>query len=164
MTAAHRAALTRLAAAEGEVVSGEVRLLTDFGAFIDVGGVDGLCTLSEMSWNRLSHPSDVLAVGQQVEALVLRVDAEDARVLLGLKQLTPDPWQGIEQRFAVGDVASGTVCNVMRYGVFVALAEGVQGLVHRSALGSTTPAHGEVLDVRVVAWARPQRTLELELA
>ncbi len=119
---------------EGQVRHGVVKSLTDFGAFIDLGGVDGLLHISEMSWGRINHPSEVLAVGQEVDVKVLRLDPEKNKISLGLRQVLPNPWVGVESRYDVGRLYEGTVVRLAGFGAFVELEPGVDGLVHISQL------------------------------
>jgi small subunit ribosomal protein S1 len=119
---------------EGDVVSGTVRNLMDYGAFIDIGGVDGLLHVADISWGRVNHPSDVLSVGQEIEAKVLKVDAEKQRVSLGLKQLQPHPWNSVAEKYKVGERVRGTVTRLADFGAFVELEPGVEGLVHISEM------------------------------
>ncbi len=120
---------------EGQVVSGTVRRLTDFGAFIDLGGgVEGLLHVSEMAWSRVRHPSDVLKEGQQIQVMVLNVDRDHERISLGLKQVLPNPWDTVAERFQVGQVVEGEVTRLVDFGAFVRLANGIEGLVHISQL------------------------------
>src|SRR5947207_3542274 len=119
---------------EGDVVNGTVRSLTDYGAFIDVGGVDALLHVGDISWSRINHPSDVLSVGQQVEAKVLKIDPEQRRISLGIKQLQAHPWDSVSDKFHVGDRVRGTITRVTDYGAFVELEPGVEGLIHVSEM------------------------------
>jgi small subunit ribosomal protein S1 len=122
---------------EGQVRKGIVKNLADFGAFIDLGGLDGLLHITDMSWGRIGHPSDLLKVDQEVEVQVLAVDREKEKIALGLKQRTESPWQRVEEKFPVGSKVRGTVVNIMAYGVFVKLEEGLEGLVHISEMSWT---------------------------
>ncbi|HVJ09399.1 MAG TPA: 30S ribosomal protein S1 [Acidisarcina sp.] len=117
---------------EGDTVHGEVRSLTDYGAFVDLGGVDGLLHVSDLSWARVTKPSDVLTVGQEVEVRVLKIDQEKRRISLGMKQLQPHPWDSLAEKYKVGDRIRGTVTRVMDFGAFVELEPGVEGLIHIS--------------------------------
>ena len=119
---------------EGAVVRGNVRSVTDFGAFVDLGGVDGLLHVTDMSWGRLTHPRDLVNVGDQIQVKVLKYDKEKQRVSLGFKQLTPDPWLDAEHRYPVGAHVSGRVISVTDYGAFVELEQGIEGLVHVSEM------------------------------
>src|SRR3989338_364022 len=133
----------------GERRAGTVKNLTDFGAFIDLGGIDGLLHIGDISWGRIGHPSDVLTVGQPLDILVLSVDRQTNKVSLGLKQLLPSPWQRAEQRSPVGSRIKGKVVNLMPYGGFVEVEPGIEGLVHISELSwSKRIAHpSELLQV-----------------
>ncbi|MDZ4837802.1 MAG: 30S ribosomal protein S1 [Candidatus Melainabacteria bacterium] len=113
----------------GQIVSGEVVRIADFGAFIDLGGLDGLLPISEISWERVSHPSDVLKVGQIVTTKVLKVDQEKGHISLSLKQMQPDPWQEIEDKFQEGQVITGTVRKIQSFGAFVQIYPGVDALL-----------------------------------
>ncbi len=119
---------------EGEVLQGTVRSLADYGAFIDLGGVDGLLHVSDIAWSRVSNPADVLSTGQQIEVKVLKIDAEKRRISLGLKQLQPQPWDSVQERYKIGDRVSGTVTRLADFGAFVELEPGVEGLIHLSEM------------------------------
>ena len=121
----------------GDRVTGTVKNLTDFGAFIDLDGMDGLLHITDMSWGRLGHPSELVKVGQQVEVQVLDINKEKERVSLGLKQLQKNPWDQIEERFPAGQKVKGKITNLVPYGAFVELEEGVEGLIHVSELSWT---------------------------
>ena len=122
---------------EGKTVKGIVKNLTDYGAFVDLGGVDGLLHITDLAWKRVKHPSEVLEVGQEIEAKVLRYDRERNRVSLGLKQLGEDPWAEIARRYPEGSRLFGKVTNITDYGAFVEIEEGVEGLVHVSEMDWT---------------------------
>jgi small subunit ribosomal protein S1 len=119
---------------EGETISGTVRSLTDYGAFVDLGGVDALLHVSDMAWGRVSKPEDVLTVGQQVEVKVLKIDAEKHRISVGLKQLQKHPWDAVPEKFKVGERVQGTVTRVVEFGAFVELEPGIEGLIHLSEM------------------------------
>ena len=121
----------------GQIRKGIVKNITDFGAFIDLNGVDGLLHITDMSWGRISHPSEMLAVSQEVEAVILDVDREKERISLGLKQKVTDPWDAVEERYPVSTRVNGKVVNVMPYGAFVELEVGVEGLIHISEMSWT---------------------------
>jgi small subunit ribosomal protein S1 len=121
----------------GQVRKGVVKNLADFGAFVDLGGIDGLLHITDMSWGRIQHPSEMLKIEQEIEVKVLRFDRERNRIALGLKQLTPSPWEGIETRYPVASRHKGQVVNLMPYGAFVKLEDGVEGLVHVSEMSWT---------------------------
>ena len=119
---------------EGETVRGTVRSLTDYGAFIDLGGVDGLLHVGEIAWSRVNKPADVLSIGQEIEARVLKVDPEKKRISLGMKQLQRDPWHSAAEKYKLGERARGTVTRVLEFGAFVELEPGVEGLIHVSEM------------------------------
>ena len=121
----------------GDVVTGTVKNLTDFGAFIDLTGIDGLLHITDMTWGRLNHPSEMLKTGQEVTVKVLDINKEKERVSLGLKQLQSNPWDKIEERFPIGKRVRGKITNLVPYGAFVELEEGVEGLIHVSELSWT---------------------------
>jgi small subunit ribosomal protein S1 len=119
---------------EGSVLTGVVKNLTEYGAFVDLGGLDGLLHITDMSWGRLTHPRDLVNVGDQIQVKVLKYDKDKQRVSLGFKQLTPDPWLDAEHRYPVGAHVSGRVISVTDYGAFVELEQGIEGLVHVSEM------------------------------
>ncbi|MGE4338794.1 MAG: 30S ribosomal protein S1, partial [Pigmentiphaga sp.] len=122
---------------EGAIVKGVVKNITDYGAFIDLGGIDGLLHITDMAWRRVRHPSEVLSVGQEVEAKVLKFDQEKNRVSLGVKQLGEDPWIGLARRYPQGTRLFGKVTNITDYGAFVEVEDGIEGLVHVSEMDWT---------------------------
>jgi len=122
---------------EGAELDGEVRNITDYGAFIDLGGIDGLLHITDMSWGHIKHPSDMLNIGDKVKVKVLKFDIENEKVSLGLKQLVPHPWENIETKYPEGTIVSGKVVNITNYGAFVELESGVEGLVHVSEMSWT---------------------------
>jgi small subunit ribosomal protein S1 len=119
---------------EGAVLTGTVKNLTDYGAFVDLGGIDGLLHITDMSWGRLTHPRDLVNVGDQIQVKVLKFDREKQRVSLGFKQLTPDPWLDAAERYPIGAHVSGRVISVTDYGAFIELEQGIEGLVHVSEM------------------------------
>lgn len=129
----------------GQCVHGEVTNITPFGVFVDLGGVEGLVHVSELSWGRVRHPEDVVCCGEDLEVQVLSVDREQVRVALSVKELLPDPWQTVDERFSVGDIVSGEVTNVVKFGAFVGVEDGLEGLIHVSEMGEQ--AHLEPSDV-----------------
>jgi small subunit ribosomal protein S1 len=139
----------------GEVCEGCVTNLCTFGAFVDLGGIEGLIHISELSWGRVGHPSDVLQSGQAVEVYVLNVDRDQGRIGLSLKRLQPDPWDSVEERYSVDQVVEGIVTNIVNFGAFVRLEEGLEGLIHTSELtGEMMPSlytlrEGESVQVRI---------------
>ena len=123
--------------AEGQVIEGVVKNITDYGAFIDLGGIDGLLHVTDMAWRRVNHPSDVVNVGDTVKVQIIRINPETQRISLGMKQLLSDPWEGIEAKYPVGARFTGTVTNIADYGAFVELEPGVEGLIHVSEMSWT---------------------------
>ncbi len=119
---------------EGAVLTGTVKNLTDYGAFVDLGGIDGLLHITDMSWGRLTHPRDLVNVGDEIQVKVLKFDKDKQRVSLGFKQLTPDPWLDASERYPIGAHVRGRVLSVTDYGAFVELEQGIEGLVHVSEI------------------------------
>jgi len=153
---------------EGEVRTGVVCNLVKFGAFVDLGGLDGLIHISELAWQHVIHPGEVLSVGDEVEVYVLSVDRERKRIGLSLKRLLPDPWPLVANRLRVGQVVEGTVTTVVEFGMFVDLGEGVEGLAHTSEMpgGETSYAEleaGSPIKVRVLEIDRWRRRIALGL-
>jgi small subunit ribosomal protein S1 len=156
---------------EGEIVSGPIRSLTDYGAFVDIGGVDALLHVADISWGRINKPSDVLAVGQQIEAKVLKVDPGKRRISLGMKQLQPHPWEQASERYSVGDRVHGTVTRVADFGAFVELEKGIEGLIHLSEMSWSKKVRkptdvvkpGETVDVVVLGVHQAERRISLGL-
>ena len=142
---------------DGDILQGRVTNLCAFGAFVDLGGVEGLIHISEISWGRVAHPSDVLHVGQEVEVYVLNVDREQRRIGLSLKRLQPDPWSSLEDRYQEGQLVQGEITNVVSFGAFARIEEGVEGLIHVSELAEGDFMHprnvvkeGDTVTVRIV--------------
>ena len=123
--------------AEGEIRDGVVKNITDYGAFVDLGGIDGLLHVTDMSWKRVSHPSQVLAVGDAVRVQIVKINPDTQRISLGMKQLQSDPWEGVDLKYPVGGKFSGRITNITDYGAFVELESGVEGLVHVSEMSWT---------------------------
>jgi small subunit ribosomal protein S1 len=122
---------------EGQIRRGVVKNIADFGAFVDLGGIDGLLHITDMSWGRINHPSEMVSIDQEIEVQILHIDREKEKIALGLKQKTASPWDTVEQKYPVGSRVKGTVVNVMSYGAFVKLEEGIEGLVHISEMSWT---------------------------
>jgi len=123
--------------AEGKVIPGIVKNITEYGAFVDLGGVDGLLHVTDISWNRVNHPSEVLQVGQQIQVQIIKISPENQRISLGMKHLEKDPWETVENQFQIGSIIHGQISNITDYGVFVELGSGVEGLIHSSELSWT---------------------------
>jgi small subunit ribosomal protein S1 len=122
---------------EGQVIDGVVKNITDYGAFVDLGGIDGLLHVTDIAWRRVNHPSEVLNIGQQVRVKIVKINHETHRISLGMKQLQDDPWQGIEAKYPVGTRFTGRVTNITDYGAFVELEPGIEGLIHVSEMSWT---------------------------
>src|SRR6185295_12210246 len=122
---------------EGQVVDGVVKNITDYGAFVDLGGIDGLLHVTDIAWKRVNHPSDVLSVGQTVKVQIIRINPETQRISLGMKQLDKDPWEGVATKYPLGAQVKGRVTNITDYGAFVELEDGIEGLVHVSEMSWT---------------------------
>ncbi len=156
---------------EGSVVKGSVKNLTDYGAFVDLGGIDGLLHITDMAWKRVKHPSEVVKVGDEVEVRILKFDRERSRVSLGLKQLGADPWENIARRYPANTRLFGKVTNIADYGAFVEIEDGVEGLVHVSEMDWTNknvnPAKvvqtGEEVEVMVLDVDEERRRISLGL-
>jgi small subunit ribosomal protein S1 len=155
---------------EGDVVTGTISNLVDFGAFVDLEGIDGLIHISELSWNHVDHPSEVVEVGEEVEVKVLEVDRDRERISLGLKQTRKDPWQEIVESVNVGEWIKGRVTKLVSFGAFVEVAEGVEGLIHISELAEhhvETPDEvvrsGDEVEARIIDVDAKRRRLSLSL-
>ncbi|AWV90769.1 30S ribosomal protein S1 [Bradymonas sediminis] len=143
---------------QGAVIDGIVKNITDYGAFVDLGGIDGLLHITDMSWGRVAHPTEMFNVGDEIQVKVLKFNSENERVSLGYKQLTPDPWEGAEERYPAGVHVLGKVVSLIDYGAFVELEEGIEGLIHISEMSWTrrikhpnrVVSEGEVIEVAVL--------------
>ena len=155
---------------KGMRLHGTVSSIVDFGAFVDLGGIDGLVHISELSWNHVNHPSEVVKVGQEVEVEVLDVDLSRERISLGLKQTTEDPWVKLVEQFPVGSIADGTVTKIVPFGAFIALGAGIEGLVHISEMAGRhieTPAQvckvGDTVKVKIMEVNPERRRISLSM-
>ncbi|MCF7859482.1 MAG: 30S ribosomal protein S1 [Candidatus Cloacimonetes bacterium] len=154
---------------EGAELDGEVRNITDYGAFIDLGGIDGLLHITDMSWGHIKHPSNMLNIGDKVKVKVLKFDIENEKVSLGLKQLVPHPWENIETKYPEGSIVTGKVVNITNYGAFVELESGVEGLVHVSEMSWTKKIKhpkqmfkkGDTLKAIVLSTSKDERRISL---
>lgn len=154
----------------GTVCSGTVTNLCDFGAFVDLGGVEGLIHISELSWGRVGHPRDVLSSGETVEVYIMSVDQDEGRIALSLKRLQPDPWESVETRYEVGQIVEGVITNVVDFGAFACIEDGLEGLIHISELAEGQFLHprnvvqeGEKVRARILNIDGPKRRLGLSL-
>jgi small subunit ribosomal protein S1 len=156
---------------EGVILEGTVKNITGYGAFVDLGGIDGILHISDMSWGRISHPSEVVHVGDKIKVVVLKFDAEKERISLGMKQLTPDPWNTVASKYPAGSRVQGKVISIMDYGAFVELESGIEGLIHISEMSwSRKIAHpskilqvGQQVDVVVLNVDPGHRRISLGL-
>jgi len=156
---------------EGEIVRGTVRSLMDYGAFVDVGGVDALLHVSDISLSRISKPSDVLSAGQEIEVKILKIDPEKRRISVGMKQLEPDPWASVSSKYKLGERVRGTVTRILDFGAFVELEPGVEGLIHISEMSwgkkVRTPSDvvkpGETVEAVILRISLPERRIALGL-
>ena len=155
---------------EGQVRTGIVRRVTDYGAFVDLGGIDGLLHVSEMSWTRVKHPSDVVKVGQEVQVKILRLGSNEGRVSLGMRQILPDPWESVAEKYRQGDVVEGEVTRPVPFGAFVLLEGGIEGIIPNSELSHRRVARasdvveaGQIVQVKVVDVRPDERRLTLSL-
>jgi len=155
---------------ENQVVKGIVRRLTQFGAFVDIGGVDGLLHISEMSWHRINHPSEVVKVGDEIEVMVLKIDRENEKISLGLKQVLPNPWDTVAEKYPIGSIVLAKVVRLAPFGAFVQLEPGVEGLVHISHLAERHVAkpdevvtEGEEVNVKVLSVDPTEKRIRLSI-
>ena len=154
---------------EGQVITGTVKNIADFGAFVDLGGIDGLLHITDMSWGRINHPSELLKIDDKVEVKVLNIDREKEKIALGLKQTESSPWEEIEAKFPVGSRIKGEVVNIMSYGAFIRLEDGIEGLVHISEMSWTRRVNhpseivtaGEEIDVVVLEIDKNKQEISL---
>jgi len=152
------------------VVEGTITNLCDFGAFVDLGGLEGLVHISELSWGRVGHPENILARGQTLSAYVLGVDQEAGRIALSLKRLRPDPWKTVHERYEVNEIVEGVITNVVDFGAFACIEEGLEGLIHVSELAEGQFLHprnvvkeGEYIRARILTINGAARRLGLSL-
>jgi len=156
---------------EGDIVDGQIRSLTNYGAFVELGGIDGLLHVGDISWSRVAHPEEVLSAGQQLQVKVLKIDRETRRVSLGLKQLQPEPWDSATERYTAGQRVTGTVTRLADFGAFIELEPGIEGLIHVSEMSwvkkvrkpSDILKQGDTVDVVVLSLNQAERRLSLGL-
>ena len=156
--------------AEGQTRDGVIRRVTDYGAFVDLGGIDGLLHVSEMSWTRIKHPSDIVKVGQEVQVMILKLNLEQGRVSLGMRQILPDPWDVVAEKYHVGDVIEGEITRLVPFGAFVLLEGDVEGIIPNSELAhrriakpSDVVEAGQQVQVKVIDVRADERRLTLSL-
>ncbi len=155
---------------EGQIRRGVVRRVTDYGAFVDLGGIDGLLHVTEMSWGRVNHPSDIVKPGQKIDVMVLKYDPDSEKISLGLKQILPDPWQHIDEFYQVGDEVQGLVTRLVPFGAFVALDHGIEGIIpnaeladHRIRKPDDVVAINQKVAVRIINLRPTERRMTLSL-
>jgi small subunit ribosomal protein S1 len=156
---------------EGDTVQGEVRSLTDYGAFVDIGGADALLHVGEISWRRVSKPSDVLSTGQQIEAVIIKIDSDKRRIAISMKQLQPHPWDAVAEKYKAGERVRGTVTRLMDFGAFVELEPGIEGLIHISEMSwakrvrtaSDVVKPGETVEAVILGVNSAERRISLGL-
>ncbi len=156
---------------EGKIMKGRVKSITNFGAFIDLGGVDGLLHIADMSWKKITHPSEIVAVGDEIQVMILGFDKEKGKISLGLKQMTPDPWQEIDKKYPVDSIIKGRITNIQNYGIFVELEKGIEGLAHVSEISWTKRfinlqeafAIGDTVEAKVINVDPQERKISLSI-
>lgn len=156
---------------EGAVIEGTVKNITDYGVFVDLGGIDGLLHISDISWGRINHPSEFFALGEKIEVVVLKYDGTNERITLGYKQKQPDPWSGVYEKYPMGQKVRGKVVSITDYGAFIELEEGLEGLVHISEIDWTPrPKHpskylsiGETIEAVILKVDKEERKLSLSI-
>ncbi len=155
----------------GKILKGKVKSVTNFGAFIDLGGVDGLLHIADMSWKKITHPSEIVAVSDEIQVMILNFDKEKGKISLGLKQTTPDPWKEIENKYPQGTTITGRITNIQNYGIFVELEKGIEGLVHVSEISWTKKflnlyemfAVGDTIEAKVISIEPSERKISLSI-
>src|SRR5258708_4830781 len=156
---------------EGDTVQGEVRSLTDYGAFVDIGGADALLHVGEISWRRINKPSDVLSTGQQIEAVIIKIDSDKRRIAISMKQLQPHPWDAIADKYKAGERGRGTVTRLMYFAAFGAIEPGIEGLIHISEMSWAKRVRtagdvvkpGETVEAVILSVNAPERRISLGL-
>ncbi len=156
---------------EGQIIIGVVKNITNYGAFVDVGGIDGLLHITDMSWGRIGHPSEMLKIGDSVEVKILSFDKETEKISLGMKQLKTNPWEKIEEKYPIGTKVKGKVSSIADYGLFVEIEQGIEGLVHISEISWTERVHnlskrfkvGDIVDVVISATDKENRRMSLSI-
>jgi len=157
--------------AEGKIIKGRIKSITNFGAFIDLGGVDGLLHIADMSWKKITHPSEIVAVGDEIQVMIVKFNKEKGKISLGLKQTTPDPWKEIDKKFTPGLIIKGRITNIQNYGVFIELEKGIEGLAHISEISWTKKfinlqeafAIGDTIEAKVISVDPAERKISLSV-
>ncbi|MBP7217019.1 MAG: 30S ribosomal protein S1 [Candidatus Omnitrophica bacterium] len=155
----------------GGVFPGLVKAITDFGVFVDLGGIDGLLHITDLSWSKVTHPSEIVAIGDKIEVMILNIDKETGKVSLGLKQRFPDPWNDIEVKYSVGSKVKGKIVNIVPYGAFVELEKGIEGLIHISEISWSKKinnvkdlfAIGDMIEAQVLTIDKDARRISLSI-
>jgi small subunit ribosomal protein S1 len=156
---------------EGDIVSGQIRNLANYGAFVDLGGIDGLLHVSDISWSRVGHPEEVLSVGQEIQGRILKIDRENRRISIGLKQLQPEPWDSAGEKYSIGQRVTGTVTRLADFGAFVEVEPGIEGMIHVSEMSwvkkvrkpSDILKQGDTVEAVILSVNQPERRLSLGL-
>ncbi|WP_025270544.1 30S ribosomal protein S1 [Hippea sp. KM1] len=158
---------------EGAVLKGRIKNITDYGVFIDLGGVDGLVHITDMSYSRVNHPSDIVSLDEEVEVKIIKIEESEGKkkIYLGMKQLTKDPWEDIEEKFSVGDIVKGKIVNIVDYGLFVEIDKGIEGLVHKSEISydkyppkfEETYSIGDEVEVKITNIDKENRRMSLSI-
>lgn len=154
-----------------KLLVGKVKSVTNFGAFIDLGGVDGLLHIADMSWKKITHPSEIVVVGDEIQVMVLNFDKEKGKISLGLKQTTPDPWKEIDEKYPLGTIVKGRITNLQNYGSFVELEKGIEGLVHISEISWTKRfinlnemfAIGDIVETKIIGLDSENKKISLSI-
>ncbi len=157
--------------AKGQKRTGAVKGITDFGAFIDLGGVDGLLHITDMSWSRINHPSEIVSIGDKIDVVILDFDKENSKVSLGLKQILANPWNDVYEKFPAGSKVKGKVVNIMPYGVFIEIAKGIEGLLHSSEITwqkkmvnpQETFKLGDIIEVQIINVDKDSKRISLSM-
>ena len=158
---------------EGAVLKGKVKNITDYGVFVDLGGIDGLVHITDMSYARISHPSEMVQLGDEIDVKIIKIEEENnkKKIYLGMKQLTPDPWENIDEKFSVGEIVKGKIVNIVDYGIFVELEKGIEGLVHKTEISydkyppkaSEVYKIGDEIDVKITNIDKENRRMSLSI-
>lgn len=148
----------------GDIVNGEVKNIVSYGAFIDLDGIDGLLPLSEMSWNKIKNPEEILKIGDKVSVYILNIDKEKEKIILSLKHISPDPWATVDEKYHVGDVLKGIITNIATFGIFVEIEPGVEGLIHKTNLQNSIKVYKtqEYINIEILFINSKDRKISLK--